>query len=173
MSKSQLAGETRYLFRRDRTWWVKLAVPRPLRGALGYDLRRSLHTHDLDEADHLCDEVLILNEGRALAQGPLDRVAAELEVAPTLVVRCAPDHTGQARVLVAGIAPGVAAVVVGPGMVEGHGLTADRVPDLVRRLATEGVDVFGIDFTTPSLEDLYFHLHRGGRSTPSPIEVGA
>ncbi|MGI9249274.1 MAG: 2-oxoacid:acceptor oxidoreductase subunit alpha [Woeseiaceae bacterium] len=50
MSNSEIAGETQYLFKRDKTWWVKLAVPRPLRGALGYDLRRSLHTHDIEAA---------------------------------------------------------------------------------------------------------------------------
>ena len=50
MSKSQSGSDTRYLFKRDNTWWVKLAVPRPLRDSLGYDLRRSLHTHDLDTA---------------------------------------------------------------------------------------------------------------------------
>ncbi len=50
MSGNQPPGDTRYLFKRDKTWWVKLAVPRQLRDALGYDLRRSLQTHDLDEA---------------------------------------------------------------------------------------------------------------------------
>ena len=50
MSGTQLSGDTRYLFKRDKTWWVKLAVPRQLRDSLGYDLRRSLHTRDLDEA---------------------------------------------------------------------------------------------------------------------------
>ena len=50
MSGTQISGETRYLFKRDKTWWVKLAVPRQLRKVLGYDLRRSLHTHDIDEA---------------------------------------------------------------------------------------------------------------------------
>jgi 2-oxoglutarate ferredoxin oxidoreductase subunit alpha len=50
MSGTQISGDTKYLFKRDKTWWVKLAVPRQLRGVLGYDLRRSLHTHDLDEA---------------------------------------------------------------------------------------------------------------------------
>jgi len=50
MANSQVAGDTKYLFKRDNTWWVKLAVPRPLRGALGYDLRRSLHTQDIDTA---------------------------------------------------------------------------------------------------------------------------
>jgi NAD(P)H-flavin reductase len=42
--------DTKYLFKRDQTWWVKIAVPRTLRDALGYDLRQSLHTRNLDEA---------------------------------------------------------------------------------------------------------------------------
>ncbi len=50
MSEVNTTGDTKYLFKRDKTWWVKLAVPRPLRDTLGYDLRRSLHTHDLEAA---------------------------------------------------------------------------------------------------------------------------
>ena len=50
MSDTQLASDSKYLFKRDKTWWVKLSVPRPLRSQLGFDLRRSLHTHDIDEA---------------------------------------------------------------------------------------------------------------------------
>ena len=50
MSGTHTQGDTKYLFKRDKTWWVKLAVPRDLRDVLGYDLRKSLHTHDLDEA---------------------------------------------------------------------------------------------------------------------------
>jgi 2-oxoglutarate ferredoxin oxidoreductase subunit alpha len=50
MSNSEIAGETKYLFKRDQTWWVKLSVPRPLRSILGYDLRRSLRTHDIETA---------------------------------------------------------------------------------------------------------------------------
>ena len=50
MSQSQISGDTKYLFKRDKVWWVKLAVPRPLRGELGYDLRRSLHTEDVEAA---------------------------------------------------------------------------------------------------------------------------
>jgi NAD(P)H-flavin reductase len=42
--------DTKYLFKRDHTWWVKIAVPRSLRKILGYDLRRSLHTSDLEAA---------------------------------------------------------------------------------------------------------------------------
>ena len=50
MSNQQISGDTKYLFKRDQTWWVKLSVPRPLRDVLGYDLRRSLHTHDIEAA---------------------------------------------------------------------------------------------------------------------------
>ncbi|MGB5689991.1 MAG: 2-oxoacid:acceptor oxidoreductase subunit alpha [Woeseiaceae bacterium] len=50
MSQTQISDDTKYLFKRDKVWWVKLAVPRPLRDALGYDLRRSLHTEDIEAA---------------------------------------------------------------------------------------------------------------------------
>ena len=50
MTKAENTGDTKYLFKRDETWWVKVAVPRTLRVKLGYDLRRSLHTHDLEQA---------------------------------------------------------------------------------------------------------------------------
>ena len=50
MSDTHGPGDSKYLFKRDKTWWVKLSVPRQLRDVLGYDLRRSLHTHDIEEA---------------------------------------------------------------------------------------------------------------------------
>lgn len=50
MSSPQVQDDTRYLFKRDNVWWVKLAVPRPLQSILGCDMRRSLHTHDIDAA---------------------------------------------------------------------------------------------------------------------------
>ena len=50
--------DTRYLFKRYNTWWVKLAVPRTLREQLGYDLRESLKTHDLEKAKELRWEVV-------------------------------------------------------------------------------------------------------------------
>lgn len=51
-------GDTKYLFKRGATWWVKVAVPRQARKQLGFDLRRSLKTRDLDEAIKLRDGVV-------------------------------------------------------------------------------------------------------------------
>ena len=45
--------DKKYLFKRHNTWWVKVAVPRTLRDRLGYDLRKSLKTNDLNEAQSL------------------------------------------------------------------------------------------------------------------------
>ncbi len=51
-------GDTSYLFKRNRIWWVKIAVPRALRDELGYDLRRSLRTSDLEVARAARDPVV-------------------------------------------------------------------------------------------------------------------
>jgi 2-oxoglutarate ferredoxin oxidoreductase subunit alpha len=89
MSNSQITGDTKYLFRRDKMWWVKIAVPKPLRGALGHDLRKSLHTHDLEEAREarwaVADELRAIIENAHKEQvsksADQDSKMAEIEVA--------------------------------------------------------------------------------------------
>lgn len=51
-------SDNKYLFKRGQTWWVKVAVPRSLRDELGFDLRQSLKTQDLEEARQLRESVL-------------------------------------------------------------------------------------------------------------------
>ena len=51
--------DTRYLFRRNQTWWAKVSVPLALHDALGYDLRCSLHTQSVDEARKARDAVVL------------------------------------------------------------------------------------------------------------------
>jgi NAD(P)H-flavin reductase len=53
-----LVEETKFLFKRHQTWWVKVAVPRTLRDTLGYDLRQSLHTKSLEEAKAARDTIV-------------------------------------------------------------------------------------------------------------------
>jgi len=43
-------SDSKYLFQRNQTWWVKIAVPASLRSVLGHDLRRSLKTRSLEVA---------------------------------------------------------------------------------------------------------------------------
>ena len=56
--------DTKYLFKRHNTWWVKVAVPRTLKPILGYDLRESLSTHDLEKAKILREEVVFRLKSR-------------------------------------------------------------------------------------------------------------
>ena len=42
--------DTKYLYKRNNVWWVKLAVPSVLRSELGYDLRKSTGQSDLEKA---------------------------------------------------------------------------------------------------------------------------
>jgi len=80
MAHTQVAEDTKYLFKRDKTWWVKLAVPRPLRAKLGYDLRRSLHTHDIEVAqqarweaiEEFRGEIEMARAGQSVAVGEVD-----------------------------------------------------------------------------------------------------
>ncbi|MDH5622582.1 MAG: sulfide/dihydroorotate dehydrogenase-like FAD/NAD-binding protein [Gammaproteobacteria bacterium] len=51
-------NDTKYLYQRNRVWYVKVAVPRTLRAALGYDLRRSLQTESLEAAKTARDAVV-------------------------------------------------------------------------------------------------------------------
>ena len=70
--------DTRYLFKRYNTWWVKLAVPRTLRNELGYDLRQSLKTHDLEKAKELRWEVVdSLKNKIETAKSQIDPTSAE------------------------------------------------------------------------------------------------
>ena len=50
--------DSKYLFKRHNTYWVKVAVPKDLRKDLGFDLRTSLHTHELSEAQKLREAVV-------------------------------------------------------------------------------------------------------------------
>ena len=42
--------DTKYLYKRNNVWWVKLAVPSALRSKLGYDLRKSTGQTDVEKA---------------------------------------------------------------------------------------------------------------------------
>ena len=98
VSNSQIAGDTKYLFKRDNMWWVKLAVPQPLRGVLGYDLRRSLGTHDIDAArearwktiEEFRDKIAELRAEQGGAVADAVAVAAPVDVDDQ-------DETGQAK----------------------------------------------------------------------------
>ena len=51
-------SKNKYLYKRHNTWWVKLSVPKTLRDKLGYDLRQTTGTSNLDEAIIKRDQIV-------------------------------------------------------------------------------------------------------------------
>ena len=117
-----------------------------------------ISTHNLVEAQRLCDRVLILRGGRLVAEGtPRDlvrrlgsRASVEFEVEP------ADRERAIAVVLRAGYA---ATARDHDELFEVEGLARDQIPALVRRLAADEISLFRIDPAEPSLEDVYFALY--------------
>ncbi len=108
-----------------------------------------LNSHLLTEVERVCDRVVILHHGRAIASGTLDEVVAVDGVRLRVTGL---DDAGRTA-----IAP------FGPLTAEGEWLTirplaADRVPDLVAAVVAAGGRVHAVDPGRGSLEARFLEL---------------
>jgi ABC-2 type transport system ATP-binding protein len=116
-----------------------------------------LSTHNLAEAQDICDHVAVFRHGRVLVQGAI----AELSRANAADLRTRIEVDSD---------PGVAAeVLAAHGRIEiadapqhllVHHQARDEVAPMVAALVARGVAVTGVETLTPTLEDLYLDLHR-------------
>ena len=114
-------------------------------------------THLLSEAEGLADEVVMLQDGRALVEGTPDTLVRRYWPDDTVVM----DAEDRARLAMVESSPGVIGVtggVDGPVVVSVDDL--GRVPDLVAALTSAGVRVTRVDAERHTLEDLYFAVRR-------------
>jgi ABC-2 type transport system ATP-binding protein len=108
-------------------------------------------THDLVEAQRLCDRVAILEHGRVLAQGTPGELAG---ASGDVHVRVHPDDLAAA-----------AAVARPNGMVDGRerlrfpGIPEGDVPRLVHTLSAAGIRIYQLTRSEPNLEEVYLRLH--------------
>ena len=126
------------------------------------DERRTvvLTTHNLVEAQRLCDRVLIMERGRALAVGSPAELAEAVVAARTVDIEVPEEHRRAA--IEALISAGVGTVALGP-----HGLTLqvdrrDAIPAAIALLAHADIPMYRVAEREPDLEAAYFALH--GRS---------
>ena len=85
--------DTRYLFKRYNTWWVKVAVPKGLREELGYDLRKSLKTHELEKAQELRWQVVEQLKSKINDAKGIESTGTTLEVPEAVVTYVPPTDT--------------------------------------------------------------------------------
>jgi ABC-2 type transport system ATP-binding protein len=119
-----------------------------------------LCTHDLVEAQKLCDRVAVMEHGRLVALGTPASLARELQQGVRLEIVTAsplPDDVLRGVLLqpeaqqVAWSEADHVATMWLP--------TREAVPDLVAALVSAGTRVYEVRSVEPSLEDVYFAIH--------------
>jgi len=113
-----------------------------------------LCTHNLAEAQKLCDRVAVLAEGRVLALGTPAELVARLGRSQRLEMEAEPQ--GAALEIVA--AAGISASAGENGRLALQGVGREEIPGLVAALAAAGVRIYRVSPEEPSLEDVYFAL---------------
>jgi ABC-2 type transport system ATP-binding protein len=133
-----------------------------------------LTTHYLDEADALCDRVMIIDDGTIVAEGSPRELKRDI-VGDSIVLRVDDDAGWLERVeAVLAQAPSVRSTVAGEdGQLRCYvddGAVA--LPDLLRRIDAANLGLKAISLSEPTLDDVF--LAKTGRSLrDSGAEAGA
>jgi len=126
-----------------------------------------LCTHDLAEAQKLCDRVGVMEHGRLVALGTPEALAHELQRGVRLEIEL--DAEPDPKVL-ASVAPATTPDGAAPAWDEVARVarvwlpTRAAIPGLVEALVSAGSHIYGVTRQEPSLEDVYFALHDDGET---------
>ena len=119
-----------------------------------------LCTHNLDEAQRLCDRVALLQNGRMIAQGAPAQLAREIWPGVRLEIETRPEGVDSAVSILKGF-PGAKDVEKcdEPGRVSVALDDRERIPELVSHLVGAAVPLYRLTPQEPTLEDVYFALN--------------
>ena len=115
-----------------------------------------LSTHNLVEAQQLCDRVAILHHGRLLASGTLDELRASVTIGAVAITVDPAERSAAAHALRP--LQDVEVMSEDRDTVEVRAASAS-VPAIVRALVDAGVDIHAVRPEAPTLEDVYVSLH--------------
>ncbi|MQA93179.1 MAG: ATP-binding cassette domain-containing protein [Streptosporangiales bacterium] len=120
-----------------------------------------LCTHDLAEAQQLCDRVIVLDRGRVVAAGAPAELTAGLAAGAVEVEVDPADVDAAAAVLERADGVRVEGARVEGARLRGSGIPRAALPRLVEELVAAGVRVYGVHPYEPSLEEVYVALYQG------------
>jgi ABC-2 type transport system ATP-binding protein len=115
-----------------------------------------LTTHYMEEAQILCDEIAIIDQGRIIAQGPPEALVREF--CAGVAIRVPKENLSIPGVdLLAGTPQGEEGpqIYEHSGYFEFHTTDANR---FLKRAVSEGIDLSGIEVRANNLEDLFLQL---------------
>jgi ABC-2 type transport system ATP-binding protein len=117
-----------------------------------------LCTHNLIEAQNLCDRVAVLEHGRLVALGTPHDLAKQLGRRQRLEIEI--EHDGLPAALdVVQSRLGLAEPEQKNGTITVVGADHESIPGLIAALVSAGVKIYRVTPQEPSLEDVYFALH--------------
>ncbi len=117
-----------------------------------------LCTHNLAEAQKLCDRVAVLEHGRMVALGTTTDLASQLGRSLRLKIEVDPGGLPAARQVLRTMLD-----LPDPphenGTISLQGVNWEAIPSLVAAIVAAGVRIYRVVPQEPSLEDVYFALH--------------
>ncbi len=117
-----------------------------------------LTTHYLDEADHLCDRLLVIDHGRIVASGTKEELKAGVGGDAVTVTLADPGRRPEASGVMAGLT-GADEPTAAAGQVTVHVPDGGaQLPGLLRELDAKGVELTGIEVRRPTLDDVFLNL---------------
>jgi ABC-2 type transport system ATP-binding protein len=126
--------------------------------AVGRDRTILICTHNLVEAQELCDRVIILRRGRVIADGTPAEVADSASLPARVELEVDPEHA-ELGLRIARAAADGAVSDLGEGRIGIDGLGRDGIPRLVAELVAAGASVYRVTPDQPTLEDAYVALY--------------
>ncbi len=124
-----------------------------------------LTTHNMAEAEALCDHVAIMNEGKIVAMGTVEELRRLVKKRNVLILEAANIHDGvldRLRVIegVSYVSGRIEDPVGMRGVVRVglDGDSRDYLPEIIRVLTSYGVRIVYVKPSEPSLEDVFIEL---------------
>jgi ABC-2 type transport system ATP-binding protein len=135
---------------RARMWNV-------IRGLIADGVTILLTTQYLDEADELADRIVVVDHGRAIADGTASELKSQIGGARLEVLLTAP-HAEAERALAALVGAGVETDRGGLRLQAPIRASAGLATRVVRALDGAGIEVDEVEIRRPSLDDVFFAL---------------
>lgn len=117
-----------------------------------------LCTHNLVEAQSLCDRVGVMEKGQLQAVGTPAELARQLGRVQRLQIQVASENAIQAAHILGKMA-GVQMTEKPGAQIEITGVDRESTPGLIQNLVSGGVQIYSVTPLPPSLADIYFALH--------------
>ncbi len=129
--------------------------------ALSHEQKRTviLATHNLHDAQQLCDRVAILERGQVILVGNPGELARETVQMREVLFQISPSDFDTAQPILERHASALT-TQADTGLITASDLLYENIPQIIHELSQAGVMLYQVTPQQPTLEDVYFALHK-------------